>query len=83
MTKEIYAKITDCVQRADDLDIISIDREALLMDLKLAYQEYDLDIDKLIGFDDLNFTHDILGIQEHINRQEMSFDKTFLPRSSK
>lgn len=39
-----------------------------------------LKLDKLLGADDFNFTHDVFGIRRHLNRQTGVLEDCFLPR---
>jgi hypothetical protein len=43
----------------------------------------ELDLEKLVTFNDFSFAHDILGINKHLNRCNGELDKTFLPRCAK
>lgn len=52
-----------------------------IMDTELAYKHYNLDLEKLLGFDRFNFAHDVIEIQRHIDRKNKIFKKCFLPRS--
>lgn len=42
-----------------------------------------LDLDKLAGFDDFNFEHDVFGIRRHINRETGEIGDCFVPRSAR
>ena len=42
-----------------------------------------LDFQKLLDFPAFDFTHDILGIREHINRTTGKLEDCFMPRCSK
>ena len=50
------------------------------MDLEIATKEFNLDLDKLLNAPDLDFSHDISGIQNNINRETKEFENEFLPR---
>lgn len=82
MNKEIFEVLTRIINRADDMNLLQFDRQAILMDFKIAIDCLDLDLYKLLKFDDNNFTHDIIGIQKYVNRKEMTFNDMFLPRCS-
>ena len=56
-------------------DIIDI-----AMDLAAADADCPLDWEKLHGFDDFNFAHDIFGIYKHLNRTTLKIEHCFLPR---
>ena len=40
----------------------------------------DLDLERLLNADDSNFSHDIAGIHNHLNRETKKLDNWFLPR---
>jgi len=42
-----------------------------------------LDLEKLLAFDEFNFSHDIYGIMDHIDRTNGKLTRGFLPRCSK
>jgi hypothetical protein len=56
------------------------DRFSLIMDLECADNEFNLRLNDFLNADDFNFTHDIVGIQNNINRQIMKFENCFVPR---
>ncbi len=60
-----------------------VDRLELEMDI-IACHKYGarLDLEKLLGFDDFNFAHDIVGIREHLNRETGELERHFLPRAT-
>jgi len=74
ITNKIIDNILD---RADKHSLLWKDRFTLFMDLDNA----DLDWGLLDSFDDANFYHDIIGIQNNMNRKTGKLDQHFLPRS--
>lgn len=83
LNKEQYATISKITERADQLGLLHFDRLSLSMDLECATIEFNLRLDDLLNADDFNFAHDIIGIQNHINRAAGgTFDGTFVPRFS-
>lgn len=81
LNKEQYATISKITERAEQLGLLRLDRLSLLIDLECATVEFNLRLDDLLNADDFNFAHDIVGIQNHINRAAGgTFDGTFLPR---
>jgi len=52
----------------------------LVMDISAAHLTTKLDLTKLLEFDNINFFHDVLGIQHHINRNNGELEDCFLPR---
>jgi len=69
--------IFNVLERAENNNLLWKDRFTLFMDLDNS----DLNWQKLNDFDDANFTHDIIGIQNNINRKTGKLDQHFLPRS--
>ena len=75
--KETIMKIID---RAVVKNLLMFDRLSLKMDLDTAIKEFNLKVDELLAADDFNFAHDIVGIQNHIDRSTKTFINHFLPR---
>lgn len=82
MNNENKESIKGIVDRADKNNLLQFDRLSLMMDLDLAVKEFNLKVDELLEADDFNFAHDIVGIQNHIDRQNKIFINHFLPRYS-
>ena len=74
---EIISKITE---RADNLNLLCDDRISLMMDLDVANKEFNLRLSELLEADDFNFSHDICGIQNNIDRTTKTFINCFVPR---
>lgn len=59
-----------------DLKQITID-----MDITACHcNGCELDLKKLLDFDDFNFSHDVFGIHSHINRDTGKLGNCFVPR---
>jgi len=69
--------ILNVLERAENNNLLWKDKFTLFMDLDNA----DLDWGLLDSFDDDNFYHDIIGIQNNMNRKTGQLDQHFLPRS--
>jgi len=69
--------IDNILDRAENNNLLWKDKITLFMDLDNA----DLDWGLLDSFDDDNFQHDIIGIQNNMNRKTGQLDQHFLPRS--
>lgn len=72
--------IVDIAKRADEMGLLHFNRLSLMMDLECANEHYNLALEELLNANNLNFSHDISGIQCHIDRDTKSFDPTFTPR---
>ena len=73
--------IYDIVRRAEDLGVIFSNRVSLMMDLDACHSNgCRLDLLGLLLADDHNFTHDIAGIQRHIDRFTGKLGDCFVPR---
>lgn len=72
--------ISKIVERADNLNLLYDDRTSLMMDLDVANKKFDLRLNELLEADEFNFSHDICGIQNNINRTTKTFMNCFVPR---
>lgn len=72
--------ITKIVERASDLGILTVDRESLHIDLDVAMKEFNLRLEELLNADNLDFSHDIIGIQLNIDRRNFKMNDVFVPR---
>lgn len=76
---EIIKKITE---RAEKSNLLMFDKLSLMMDLDCINQLIGLDFQKLLNANNFNFRHDIVGIQNNINRQKIKLENLFVPRCS-
>jgi hypothetical protein len=63
-----------------------VDPLSAMMDVKAANGvngNPELDLEKLLAFDDANFAHDMGGISRHINRETGLVEDCFLARCAK
>lgn len=74
---EICGKIA---KRAADMNLLLFDNLSLMMDLECVSNQYSLNLERLLEADDFNFTHDIVGIQNNLNRETKQLENCFLPR---
>lgn len=79
-TKAEFEKMVKICERAEALDIAPAERITLIMDLDNTHQSIGLNLDALLEADDLDFSHDIVGIRNHMNRQTKELDDCFVPR---
>lgn len=80
MTKDEKTLIFAIVERAEKLNLLMFDRMSLIMDITSAHEEFNLRLSHLLSADDLNFSHDIVGIQNNIDRKTKKMQNCFLPR---
>lgn len=78
--KEVFLKIVDIAKRAENKELLAFDRMSLIMDLESANEEFDLRLDALLDADDFNFAHDIIGIQNNLDRKTKKMKNFFVPR---
>jgi len=78
--EETFLKIVDIVKRAEEKNLLMFDRMSLIMDLECANEEFNLRLEDLLNADDFNFAHDIVGIQNNLNREERKMGSQFVPR---
>ncbi|MEG0359688.1 MAG: hypothetical protein RR598_10520 [Anaerorhabdus sp.] len=81
--KDDLEKINEIVERANNMGLLMFDKLNLSMDLDFWNSIEPLNFQVLLDADDFNFTHDIVGIQNHIDRAKYKIDSTFLPRASR
>lgn len=72
--------IESIAKRADKLHLVASDKISLMMDLECATEEFDLRLTEFLNTDNFNFSHDIVGIQNNINRQTRKIEGLFVPR---
>lgn len=80
MKKERLERIIEIAKKAEGMGLLGFSRLTLIMDLKLADEKFDLDLHELINADDMNFSHDIVEIQNNVDRENKEFENYFLPR---
>jgi hypothetical protein len=62
---------------------IRVERTDIVMDLTAChFQARKLDLVGLLGADDLNFVHDVAGINRHLDRENYTLQNCFTPRFS-
>ncbi len=67
-------------ERAENKGLMAFDRLSLMMDLECADDEFNLRLDELLQADNFNFSHDIVGIQNNLNRETKKMENFFVPR---
>lgn len=70
MDKERYQKYVEIAKRTENENLYSGERISLLMDIENADQKFHLRLDDWLKADEFNFTHDLYGIMNNINRTE-------------
>lgn len=80
MTKNEHLLIAKIAKRAEAHGALLFDRLSLIMDIEAAHKQFNLRLDDLLAADDVNFLHDIVGIQRNINRETKVIENHFLPR---
>ena len=72
--------IVKIAERAEKMKISTSSRVTLLMDIEYADEQFNLRLDELLNADDINFAHDVCGIQYNINHVTKEMDNFFVPR---
>ncbi|MCR4362126.1 hypothetical protein JDW21_18895 [Bacillus subtilis] len=78
--KETFLNIVEIAKRAEEKNLLMFDRMSLIMDLECVNEEFNLRLEDLLNADDFNFAHDIIGIQNNLNREERKMENLFVPR---
>lgn len=80
MEEKDVRTIVEIAKRAEEKGILASDRLSLIMDLKCVHDEVGLRLEGLLEADSFNFAHDIIGIQNNIDRSKKELANHFLPR---
>lgn len=80
MTKDEMLTIVEIAKRAEEKGLLMFDRMSLIMDIQAAHEQFKMKLDEWLKADDLDFSHDIVGIQQNINRETKQIENCFLPR---
>ena len=83
MTKDEMLLIAEIAKRAEQMNLLMFDRMSLIMDIQAVHAEIGLNLTSLLNADDENFSHDVVGIQNNIDRQTKTMQNCFLPRYAK
>lgn len=83
MSRDEKMVVVEIAKRADALGIMMFDRISLMMDIEAVHAEIGLKLDELLNADDENFTHDIVGIQNNLDRESKKLQNFFFPRYAK
>jgi len=79
ITTEDLKVIGEIVKRSVELNLLHTDGVSLFMDLEYAHKQFNLRLEDFLKADDLNFVHDVSGIQCNIDRNTKVI-RRFLPR---
>lgn len=84
-TDQELASLNACIQRGVDLKLVKRgQRLHHAMNLLATHANGNpIDFDRLLSADDFTFTHDLLGIDRHIDRETGHLANMFRPRSSR
>ncbi len=83
ISKEDSELVTKIVKRAASMQE-GIDLLSITMDLTACHANgCPMDFQRLLDADNFNFSHDVFGINRHINRRTGKLSNCFLPRFSK
>lgn len=82
-TKKEMNKITTIVRRARALGVGDNTSGKMMMDFEACHcNGTPLDLGKIIRANNLNFIHDVCGIQRHLDRDTGQLTGFFLPRGA-
>lgn len=78
--QEKFQVIIKIAERAENEQLLRGDKLSLIMDLEYAAEGFDLRLYDLLNANQVDFAHDICGIQSKFNRQTKKMENCFLPR---
>lgn len=83
LIKKITRRAMDMLESMGDKTSAELEQD-FRMDLTAVHlNDTPIDLGKLLGADDFNFVHDIMGIRKHLNRTTGKLENCFLPRCAK
>jgi hypothetical protein len=77
---ELISKIVDRCMKEEETDFIWKDVQTASMDLECAFNDVNLDLDKLLKSSHQDFLHDIHGVVFNLDRNTGKIKNCFLPR---
>ena len=81
ITKEDFILMDKIANRAIELfPDRNIARNTILMDLEFVHERTPLRLKEFLDADNFNFAHDIVGINNHIDRRTKKLSNRFSPR---
>ena len=82
--KEEFMTIAKICERAETMGLSDPQKRSnLFMDLDKTNESVGLNLEGLLAADDMNFAHDVVGIQNHMNRSTGKLEDFFVPRYAK
>jgi hypothetical protein len=78
--KEKFFMYVKIAERAEQMGIYSGERFSLLMDIENADKVFNLRLEDWLNADNFNFSHDIVGIVNNIDRRNPTDFNLFVPR---
>lgn len=78
--RELVLTMFEIAKRADDMNILAVDRLTLKMDLENVNKKIKMNFQELLKADDMDFIHDIYYIQLFMDRKTGELKNDFLPR---
>ena len=78
--RELILIIFEIAKRADDMDILAVDRLTLKMDLENVNKKIKMNFQELLKADESDFIHDIYNIQLFMDRETGELINDFIPR---
>ena len=77
------ALVMERIAERAEFTFMTVDRDTVVRDLQATILGgCRLRLDDLLAADDFNFAHDVLGINQHLDRQTFKFKDCFSPRYS-
>ena len=78
--RELILIMFEIAKRADDMDILAVDRLTLKMDLENVNKKIKMNFKELLKADESDFVHDIYNIQLFMDRETGELENDFVPR---
>ena len=82
MTSDKYQLMSAIANRVMELMPGQRQKIDWMMDIEVVHDSVGLQLENLLNADDENFTHDLVGIANHLNRETKQLEDCFSPRYS-
>ena len=75
-----FEMINNIANRAIRMGLLQRDKLTLMMDLEYAHKDCPMNLCALLEAEPFDFSHDVCGIQNHMDRETKKLTDLFCPR---
>jgi hypothetical protein len=78
--KERFNILLKIAKRADKMNLLTFNRLSLMTDITFAAEQFNIQLNDILTANDCDFSYDIVGIQNNINKKTKRMENMFIPR---